>query len=411
MLSGVPFVLSELQMFSSLKNPDFRWYWVGMLGSFSAMQMQMIAQGWLVYTMTNSPLALGIVSAGWGLPVLVFSLLGGAVTDRVNKRNLLMVTQSTAGIIALTVAILVASGSVQLWHLIAASLAVGVVFSFNMPGRQAIIPELVEESNLMNAIALNSAAMNLMRIGAPALGGVLIGVIGVAGVYFLTVASYAFVVGTLLMIRNSGDRAPQQQMSLGRSMMEGLRYIRGNYILAVLLAMALIPILFAMPYQMLMPAFAVGVLHTGPEGLGILMAATGVGALLGSLFIASLGNFQRKGMLLFGAALVFGLALLFLGFSQSFGLSLFILLLTGAGGTSYMAVNNTLLQTNVTHEVRGRVMSIYMMTWGLMPLGALPASALAEAWGVSFALGLGGGIMAFFTLAFALLFPRMRRLE
>lgn len=398
-------------MFNSLKNRSFRWYWFGMMGSFAAMQMQVLAQGWLVYDMTGSALALGIVSAGWGLPVLVFSLLGGAVADRVDKRNLLMITQGTIGAITLVVAVLVASGTVELWHLMASSVATGVVFAFNMPARQAIIPELVEEDALMNGIALNSAAMNVMRIGAPALGGVLIGVVGVGAVYFLTVASYVFVVGSLLMVQTSGRRVCGGETSLGRSMLDGLSYTRSNHILGVLMAMALVPIIFAMPYQMLMPAFAVDVLHEGAQGLGLLMAAMGAGALLGSLFIASLGNYQRKGMLLVIAALVFGVALLGLSFAQSLWLSLLILLITGAGGTSYMALNNTLLQTNVAHELRGRVMSIYMMTWGLTPLGALPAGAIAEEIGVSFALGIGGATMAVLTAVFAFRFPKLRSLE
>lgn len=398
-------------MFSSLRSRSFRWYWLGMMGFFAAMQMQMLAQGWLVYDMTGSAMALGLVTAGWGLPVLVFSLLGGAVADRMDKRRLLMMAQSGIGAITLVVALLVVSGNIQLWHLMASALASGVVFAFNMPARQAIITELVEDELLMNAIALNSAAMNVMRIGAPALGGVLIGLMGVASVYFLTVVCYLFVLVTLFMVRTSSVNVVRKTGSLGRSMLEGLSYTRRNHVLGVLLAMALVPIVFAMPYQMLMPAFAVDVLHEEAFGLGLLMATTGAGALLGSLLMASLGNYRRKGMLLVAAALLFGVALIGLSFAQSMWLALPILLVTGAGGTSYMALNNTLLQTNAAHEVRGRVMSIFMMSWGLTPLGVLPAGAIAQSLGVSVALAIGGVTMAFLTAAFALGFPALRRLE
>jgi MFS family permease len=189
-----------------------------------------------------------------------------------------------------------------------------------------------------------------------------------------------------------------------------LSYVRRSSILMALLTMAFVPIVFGMPYQMLMPVFAVDVLHVGPSGFGYLMAATGVGALVGSLVVASLGDFRHKGLLLLSASALFGVFLILFASSTYFYLSLFLLVGVGAASAGYLASNNTLLQLNVDDMVRGRVMSMYMMTIGLFPIGVLPAAALAEAMGIPFAVGLGGGILVLFTLAMALLRPGLRKL-
>lgn len=397
--------------FSSLKDHNYRWYWTGALGSFNAMQMQTVAQGWLVYQITDSPVALGLVTAAFGLPTLVLSLFGGVIADRVEKRKLLIVTQGSVAAIGTIIALLIATDTIAFWHLLVGALLTGAVFSFNMPGRQAMIADIVQGKDMMNAVALNSVGMNLTRIASPAIAGVLLGIIGIAGVYYLVVASYLFVVWTLLMIRVKANPAAKKSLGMRADLKEGLNAVRTSPVVFSLLFIAFVPVMVGMPYQMLMPVFAADVFQAGPTGLGMLMSATGVGALAGSLAIASMGDFKRKGLLLFGTGIVFGVALVLFAMSGSFIIAMIALLLVGAGSTGYMAVNNTLILTNTPQHLTGRVMSIYMMTFGLMPIGTLPAGALAATFGAPLTVAAGGAILASFLLIAAVFQPHIRKIS
>jgi MFS family permease len=396
--------------FSSLGNRDYRFYWVGLLASSTGQQMQLVVRGWLVYELTDSPLALGLVSAGAGIPILVFSLFGGVIVDRFDKRKLLVITQSVTGVATLCVAVLISTGAIEMWHLIIAAVVNGTVLSVDLPTRQAIIPQLVEQRQVMNAVALGSGAMNLTRVVAPALGGVLVGVMGIDGVYFLMVAFYAVSAAVLFRIPPVRVVGRVSGASFHRDLLDGVRYIRRSHILLALLTMAVVPIAFGMPYQMLMPVFAVDVLDLGASGLGYLMAATGVGALVGSIALASLGDFRHKGSLLLIASALFGAFLAFFATSTHFYLALFLLVMVGLTNSVYMATNNTLLQINADDHMRGRVMSLYMMTIGLLPTAVLPASAIAESLGAPVAVGAGGAIVVVFTVVIALFRPTLRRL-
>ena len=425
---------ARIRTFTSLRTPNYRWFWLGSLASFAGLQMQIIARGWLVWEMTGSELALGIVSFAFGIPIFLFSIFGGAVADRVNKRNLLIATQAFNVIITLVIAILITMNMIELWHLVLAAVGIGFSFVFNGPARQSIIPELVTRRELLNAISLNATAMNVTRIFGFALGGVLLPIIGYAGVYYIVVVCYIAATALMFMILlPSKDAAPttKPEMAYGtggtsnaglntivqflkdmwRDLKEGLSYVRHSSLVISLLAMAFVPLAFGLPYMNLMPAFAGEVLGLGETGYGLLMAMTGVGALIATLAIASLGDFRRKGMLLFGLALVFGVMLGFFSISHSYPLSLAILVGAGAGGAGYMALNNTLLQSNVPLRILGRVMSIYMITFALMPMGTLPIGAVAEAFGPTIAVAGGAIIIVLFTLAMAILRPSLRRLE
>ncbi|MBI4215843.1 MAG: MFS transporter [Chloroflexi bacterium] len=398
--------------FSSLRIRNYRWFWIGMLFGFSAMQMQQVARGWLVYEMTGSALALGAIMAAAGIPMLLFSLLGGVAADRFDKRNLLIIVEGSIGLVNLVVAILIALNAVEFWHLLVASLATGAMFSFYMPTRQSIVPELVGERDLFNAIALNTSGMNLTRIAAPAIAGVLVGIIGVAGVYYIIAACYFIIMVTLLPIPSTGNRGGKLLSGAGQDIMEGLNYIRRSQTLLILLAMALVVSLFAMPYLFLMPVFAVKELGRGAIELGVMMGVSGIGALAGSLTIGSLGrDFNHKGWLSIIMVLSFGASLLFFASARSYPLSLVALVFVGIANTGFMAVNNTLIMTNVTHEVRGRVMSVYMMTFGLQSAGMLFIGILADGLGAPAAVGLGAIITIIATLACAILTPQLRRLE
>jgi len=409
--SGIPTTWRDWKAaFSSLSIPNYRWFWFSTTASFAAMQMQMVVRGWLVFEMTESPLALGIVSAGAGAFIILFSLFGGVVADRVDKRNLLAATQLFAGIATLVVAILITTGLIAFWHLVVASVVNGLILAFRLPVRQAIIPELVESNQVMNAVALNSSAMNLNRIVAPALAGVLVGVMGIDSVYYLMVLCYF--ASAILMIRVPSTGKPIQATgtTFRREIAEGITYVRKSPELWGLLLTATIPILFGMPYQMLMPGFVAEVLGRQASALGFLMASVGIGALMGSLLVASLGDYKYKGRLLFGGAVVFGLTLIIFALSRNFYLSMGVLVIVGAASASYMAVNTTLLMMNSEERMRGRVMSIYMVTIGLYPLGVLPAGAIAEYTGITLPVAVGGAIMVVFILTMMLINPRLIKL-
>jgi MFS family permease len=396
--------------FSSLQNRNYRWYWLSTTASFTAMQMQLVVRGWLVYDLTDSALALGLVSGAAGLFILVFSLYGGVITDRVDKRNLLIVTQTITGAATLVIAILISTGAIALWHLVLASVVNGTVLAFNLPVRQAIIPELVEQKQIMNAVALGSGAMNLTRVVAPAMGGVLAGAMGIDAVYYLMVGCHVVAAALMLKVPSLGAPVRKSNGSFHTEIREGLHYVRSSPALLALLAMAVVPIVFGLPYQMLMPIFAVDILDVGPSGLGYLMAAVGIGALVGSIFVASLGDYRRKGLLLVLSSVLFGAFLVAFANSSSYHLSLLLLLGVGVANSGYMATNNTLLQVNVEDGMRGRVMSMYMMTIGLFPLAVLPASAIAETSGAALPVFVGGSIIVVFTLGMALLRPALRKL-
>jgi len=399
-----------LATFDSLQVVGYRWFWFSLLSSMAALNMQFLVRGWLVYELTGSPRALGLVAAAMGIALMLFSPLGGVVADRVDKRNLMVAAQSAGGLVALVIAILISTGAIMLWHLVVASVLNGIIWAFSLPARQAIIPELVEKHRIMNAVAISSGAMHLSRVVFPALGGLLMSILGTAGAYYVVVVCYMAGVALLLRVPAAGGAAVEANASMGFHLAEGIRYIRRSPILVALLLMAVVPILFGMPYQMLMPVFAEDVLDVGARGLGFLMAAVGLGALAGSLLVASLGDFRHKGLLLFGSVLLFGVTLILFTLSTDFYLCLLILLCVGVANTAYLSINNTLLQTNTEDQVRGRVMSIYVMTFGLNGVGVLLVGELAEHLDVSLGVAIGGGLVLLFTLAMALWRPILRKL-
>ena len=395
-------------MFLSLSSRDFRIYWIGMLFAFVGMQVGQVARQWLVYELTGSSTYLGIIGAATGMPMLFFGLVGGVVADRVVKRNLLIVTQAATGVLAFFVAFLITANWIQAWHVLVVAVLTGMIFSFNAPGRQAIVTELVPEDQLMNAVALNTAGMNLTRIIAPTVAGLLVVSIGLAGTYFVYALQYIIAIAFLLMLPaalafRARMRSPVEDAR------EGLSYLRDNKIILVLMLLAVAPVIFTMPYMVLLPVVADN-MGVGVQGMGLMMTASGAGALLGSLAVAYLGDFRHKGLLSLWAALLFGLALVLFAQAPTFSLALVALLFVGAGSTGFMAINNTLVLAITPEEMRGRIMGLYMVTWGLMPIGSLPAGILADFMGVSMVITLGGAILAGLAVATMVLAPSIRRL-
>jgi MFS family permease len=399
------------QTFASFQVPSFAWYFGATMSMFFATQMMVVLRGWLVLDLTDRESSLGVIMATVALPWLVLSPLGGIVADRVDKRTLLIWTQSFITLINLANTVLIVTGLVQFWHLVVLSTLSGSAFGFNMPGRQAIVPELVGKERLMNALSLTTGGMNASRIMGPALAGVLVAPIGIGGGFALLTSFYAFSVFSMWHVPSTGAVARTTEFTFTRDLAEGFQYVTRTALVLGLLLFATVPVVFAMPYQTLMPAFADKVWDVGALGLGILQAAAGVGGLIGALLMANMEAYPRKGLLMFMGALGFGVFLLAFALSPSFYAALPLLCALSLAAMVYTTVNNTVLQTVVPDEVRGRVMSVMMMSWGLMPLGAVPAAFLAEAYGTPPAVAGGAVLLILFASGIYLATPTFRHVD
>ncbi len=400
--------------FTALRHRNYRLYWFGQIVSLIGTWMQSVGQGWLVYQLTNSPFALGLVGFSSALPVLALSLWGGVVTDRMNKRTIITITQAASMLQAFALWLLYVSGRIQVWHVIAAAFLLGLINAFDAPARQAFVIEMVSKEDLMNAIALSSSAFNSARILGPAIAGVLVSVpaVGIGGLFFLNGVSFLAVIAALLMMRLLPSPALARHGSVWASLVEGLRYVWHNPVVLTLESLVAVSSIFGMPYAALMPIFASDILKVGPEGYGLLLALTGVGALVGSLGLASLGNFRHKGWLLTAGNLLFPATLLALAFSRSYTLSMVIMVGVGWAMVTQNATANTLLQTMVPDRLRGRVMSVHaLMFLGMTPFGNLQAGMVANFLGAPFAVGLGAVLAGLCGLFVFWRLPQVRRLE
>ena len=395
--------------FSSLSNPDFRYLWFGLLFLMGGMQMQMIARGYLTYDLTSSPVLLGLVNAGFALPMLGLALFGGAIADRMERKRVIQLGQAGAGFIALFVAVSISTGVVSWYHLLLASMFQGVIFAFLMPARQAIIPQLVGQENLTNAMALNAAAMSVTTLIAPTVAGTLYAWIGPAGVYYLIAA---FGLGSVVLtgfIRKVDSGPARPAVPMMSDIKAGLSYIRGSPIVLVLLIMGLATALLAMPFRFLMPVFIVDIYGRGPEALGLMVSVMGAGSLAGSIFIASLGRW-RRGLLLIVGSFLSGIALLMVALIPMYFVAVGVMVILGLGDAGRRTLNQALIMEEVEDQYRGRVMSVFMMNFGLMPLGVLPAGVAAQVLGAQWAIGILAVMLLAITAIILISQKRLRRM-
>jgi len=398
--------------FASLGAPTYRWFWIGLLVHFLGFQMDMIARGYLAFDLTGSATALGIVSIAWGIPLLFLSLVGGTLADRMEKRNLLLATQGAMALTAIITAILVQADLIQIWHMVVLGFFLGVVWSFAIPARQAMVPELVSERRLMNALALNNSAMNTTRIIGPSLAGGLIVVpfFGVAGVYYVIAVLYAVSALTLLPIPPSGLAAARRHEPMWQGITTGLRYVASSPALTVLIGLACVAIVLGMPYVILLPVFAEEVYDVGAVGLGVMNTVVGVGAIIGSLFIAYFSAYPHRAALQLVLGVAFGSGVFLFGGAPTFALALPALALVGLTFNGYLTINNTLIFSHAKRELHGRVMSVYLLTWSLMPLAALPMGVLADLVGPRPTVAMAGVLVALIIAGAAVLYPAYRQL-
>jgi len=376
----------------SLRHRDFRRFWIGLVISVTGTWMQTAAQGWLVYDLTKSPLYLGIVGACGSLPILLFSLPAGVIADRFSKHRIVFITQSLSALQAAVLALLVYTGVVKVWHVMAMAAMLGAVNAFDMPTRQSMVLDLVERDDIFNAVSLNSSAFNSGRVIGPSVAGVLLAAAGMAGCFFINALSFLPLIVILATIHPRPPR-PVAAGSMRQHIGSGLRWARGHSVAVALLALTGLASLFAMPYATLMPLFARDIFHMGPRGYGFLMSAPALGSLLAATAMAALGHRFRLGPITVLGSFVFPLALILLGGAPSYAIAVAVLFLLGLGIMSFNMTSNTILQKEPPDELRGRVMGLRAFVFaGMAPLGNLQIGAVAQWLGPRWAVAIDGAI-------------------
>ncbi len=385
--------LTTIPTFKALQSRNFALLWFGVILSNIGTWIQVIAQSLLVLTLTqNSGVALGVVSFAQASPFFIFALVGGGIADRVDKRRLLLFTQSTQILLAFTLGILTFTGLIQFWHILLISALTGITLSFDQPTRFALIPFLVPREDLSNAISLNSVAFNGAAIIGPALGGVLVVLIGFAGNFFLNGMSFVAVLIALLLMKIPKYVSPSTHTVL-RGIREGLGYIRKENLFILLLVNYGSLLFFGATYMILLPLFAVVVLSASPVDLGLLYSALGLGTIVGSLGLASLGDFKRKGLLLMASSILFSVFVIVLSFSRVLWLSFVVLLVVAGAQAISGALTVTTLQLKTPRHMLGLVMSFNtLIIMGIRPMGAFPFGALANVIGVAASIAVGAMI-------------------
>lgn len=443
----------RVSTFASLSVPAFRIYYIVVLGQMAAMNMQMVARSWFVYELTHNISLLGVLALANAVPMLFLSLFGGVLADNISKKKVLIGGHIASALVTLMVGFAIVFGSVTWLHLMAASFLQGCVMSLMMPARQAVIPELVGPRLITNAVTLNGAAMNLFRLIGPALAGFLIALWSIQGVYFIMSVLYLYGAALLVKMPDTGGVSIKGNGMLSE-IGEGVRYIHSNKAILSLLIFTLISFVFSMPYMFLLPAFtdSILVIEMGKtlsgdgiflpsyisDGLvgfrlsaigsvplvggfletlsssaarqGLLLSVSGIGALIGSYFIASMPD-RNRGKYLILNILLMAVSLVIFSVTDSFFVSLLIFIPLGLGQAGRMALSNSLAQAYSAPEYRGRVMSIYMLNWGMTSVGIFIVALIAEVVGVQIAVGTAAALLVVVTGYYILFSKRIYNLD
>lgn len=372
--------------------PAYRRYltaWVfATIGTF----MSQTAMGWLVLVLTNSPALLGLATAAYWAPSLFLAAVAGVLADRVDRRRLLVLTNSSAAVFALVLALLTSLGLVEYWHVLVLSLLLGLAFTIQQPAAQAVVSTIVPREALGNAIALNAAQFNLLRVIAPTFAGLLIAAGALALGFWVNAAALGIVAFLIAGVAIPSTRlADRAQAAMWTDLREGVRYVTGNRSLATVVLLPAVPALLVLNYYTFIPIYARDILATGPEGIGLLTGAVGFGALAGSLSLAWLRPSGGSGRLIVGSMVIVGLSLATFAVSRSLPVSMLALLLIGAFQVQFYSTTNVMIQVLVPARLRGRVLSLYLLTSiGLIPIASLAGGAIAEVAGVEAVLAAGG---------------------
>ncbi|MBI4300066.1 MAG: MFS transporter [Chloroflexi bacterium] len=408
--TGVRGYLSRIEAVKTLQLPSFRFYLLSNLLFFFGQQMQLVARQWLLLQLTPSRTLLGMIGFAQGIAVLLLSLLAGAMTDRVARRNLLMAGQAGQMGVALIMGVLIVTGVVQIWHIIAASIVIGIFLAFTQPATQTFVFDLVGKERLMNALAVNSSATGLAQMAGPALAGLLIATVGIAGTYWVSSGGYVVALLALCAIPIAGQAGIGRRKSIWHDIREGLEQVRGNPVVLWLLGLAMIT-LFASAINVLRPVYAKEILQVGSKGFGLMGASFGLGAILGAITVASLGSIRRKGLILILSGLAWYSLTTIYSVSRFFPLTLGLEVMLGICSQFWTPAMMTAMQTSVSEEMRGRVMSIYFMTMQSIFLGQLLSGVMADVIGDTFTLFLSGVIPVALYLFVLIRVPAIRNLR
>lgn len=378
------------QTFSALRHRNFRLFISGQLVSLIGTWLQNTAQGWLVYEITGSKWLLGVVTAVNSAPMLLFSVWGGSAADRHSKRNIVLATQTAMMLFSFIFAFLVWKHLITTWQILLIAGFRGLAMAFDMPARQSFMVEMTNREDLMNAISLNSSIVNGARVIGPSIAGFLIAKVGIALCFFLDGLTFIAVIAGLLMMRLPKFVKPERPESAWAHALEGFSYVWQQGRMRRLLILFTIVGIFGWSYSVLMPAFATDVLKVGAGGYGAMLSANGLGALFGALTVASVGQRANRRILVFGGLWVFSAMLLLLAFVTNYYVALVCLAVGGWGMLLFFSTTNTLLQTDSSDEMRGRVMGVWALIFGgMMPVGGLEAGILSEHLGVRWTIAIG----------------------
>ena len=386
--------MKSFQAFASLRHRNFRLFWIGQLITLTGSWMNQTAQGWLVYDLTGSPFFLGLAGTAASAPILLFTLAGGVLADRYPKRKIMLAAYIALMALALTLAVLVATGVVNIRHVLILAFLTGSALAIEIPARQSFLIELVGKDDLLNGIALNSTAFHGARMIGPAIAGFLMASAGLASCFFINALSFLAIIAALIRIRfSAGDMRADSRTGIKKSFREGFKYIRHNPTVYILLMSVGIISFFGFPYISFLPVYARDILKTGETGLGILMGSAGAGAFTGAIGLAVKGDTSRKGVVMAAAGITFSTALLVFSYSETAWLSYAMLFLVGLGAINMIATANSLIQLSVPDELRGRVMSCFTtMFLGMAPIGNFAVGSLAHFTGAQNALLASAGL-------------------
>jgi MFS family permease len=403
--------------FESFKHPVYRKFFVSLLGQVTALNMQSMARYLLVYRLTGSAAIIGAISFALAAPMLLFSLYGGVIADRVQKKSIIIVGNLVSVVVSLCIALTLNFGYLSAervgswWILVVASVLQGTILALAQPARQSILPEIVGTDRLMNATALNIMGNNIMRLFGPALAGFLVDKIGFKAVYFLMTGLYLWAAIFMYFVPAPKTvLASRTKVSALSEIKESLRYLRTEPILLFIVCFALVRMVFVLPYQNLLTIFTDDILQVGATGLGILMSVTAFGAIAGSLLVASLPN-RGRGLILLGSAAFLGFILTAFSFSTIWYLSMVLVAMIGFGQAVGTSLNNALVQYYVDDKYRGRIMSILQMQFGMMSFGTFTAGVLTEIIGIQWALGSFGAIVVVISILSYRYAPQLRELD
>ena len=441
----------SFRTFESLKHRGFRWFFLSSLGWMTSLNMQILVRGYLAFDLTNSFSALGAMGIASATPMFTLSVFGGVLADRASKKLILQVAQTISALFAIAVGLLVLSGQLRYEHLLVASVATGVVQALMLPASQAMVPEVIGRQGMMNAISLNAAGMNLVRLLAPAAGGFLIALIGAASVYFLMAGTYVLAVLFLIPVSAASALRPQRLVALlshagmepdpapangagpgaapgppmrrapaeggalaaaragFADLAEGARYIVRDRNIFQLLTVNFLTAMLGMPFMVMLPGYVREVYGGGAEALGLIVAVSGAGALAGALVVASLPE-KRRGVLMLCSAMLIGASLVAFSSTDSYILGCVFMATAGVGTAGRQALSAVLVQSYVDDAYRGRVMAVFMTQISLMLGAAFFVGLLAELTGVQVALGSLGAVLVVMVLAFLAFSPTLRRM-